>query len=68
MGEHRQVIELITPMANEAVNAGSGDNAMAELLLELGNAHHSVGEKDLALQAMATGRPWCGRRKRLSWV
>ena len=43
---HRQVVELLTPVADEALaQSGHGDNALAELLLELGNAHHALGEK-----------------------
>ena len=64
--EHRKVIELITPMANEAANhTDHGDNAMAELLLELGNAHHAVGEKDLALQRWRQGAHGAEGEKRL---
>ena len=30
--------------------AGHGDDDLAQLLLELGNAHHALGEKGRALQ------------------
>ena len=44
-GEHRQVVELLTPVADEAsAQALRGDDAVAELLLELGNAHHALGQ------------------------
>ena len=40
-GEHRQVVELLTPVTNGAIKrAGHNDNSLAELLLELGNAHY----------------------------
>ena len=65
-GEHRQVVELLTPIAEEAVAKSShGDNAMAELLLELGNAHHALGEKDHALKRWREGTHGAEGQKRL---
>ena len=65
-GDHRQVVELLTPVADEALNkSGHGDNALAELLLELGNAHHALGEKDLALQRWREGTHGAEKEKRL---
>ena len=39
---------------------------MAELLLELGNAHHALGEKDQALQRWREGTHGAEGEKRLS--
>ena len=65
-GDHRQVVKLLTPIADEArVNAGHGDNALADLLLELGNAHHALGEKNLALQRWREGTHGAEGEKRL---
>ncbi len=65
-GNHRQVVELLTPIADEALaHTGHGDNALAELLLELGNAHQALGEKDLALQRWREGTHGAEGEKRL---
>ena len=65
-GEHRQVVELLTPVTDQALAKFSqGDNAMAELLLELGNAHHALGEKDQALQRWREGTHGAEGEKRL---
>ena len=40
-----------------------GDNALAELLLELGNAHHFSGQKNQALQTLAGRVPKAQRAK-----
>jgi protein O-GlcNAc transferase len=65
-GEHRQVVELLTPAVDDALAvAGHGDNALADLLLELGNAHQSLGEKDLALQRWREGTHGAEGEKRL---
>ena len=65
-GEHREVVELLTPVADQALaKSGHGDNAMAELLLELGNAHHALGEKDHALQRWREGTHGAEGEKRL---
>ena len=62
-GDHRQVVELLSPVADNAlIQAGHGDKVLAELLLELGNAHHALGEKDRALQRWKR-HPWRRRRK-----
>ena len=46
LGQHQQVVDLLTPQVDAALaQANQGDNALAELLLELGNAHHSLGQK-----------------------
>ena len=58
--------KLLTPVADEALNkSGHRDNALAELLLELGNAHHALGEKDLALQRWRDGIHGAKEEKRL---
>ena len=65
-GEHRQVVELLTPAVDDAFAlAGHGDNALAELLLELGNAHHALGEKDQALLRWREGTHGAEGEKRL---
>ena len=65
-GEHRQVVELLTPVADEALaQSGRGDNSLAELLLELGNAHHALGEKNQALQRWREGTHGAEGEKRL---
>ena len=64
--EHRQVVELLTPLVDEALaKSGHGDNALAELLLELGNAHHSLGEKEQALRRWREGTQGAEGEKRL---
>ena len=65
-GEHRQVVELLTPVADDALRLSNhGDNSLAELLLELGNAHHSLGEKNQALQRWREGTHGAEGDKRL---
>ena len=65
-GEHRQVVELLTPFADEQLRrADRSDNSLAELLLELGNAHHSLGEKEQALQRWREGIHGAEGEKRL---
>ena len=65
-GEHRQVVELLTPVVDGALQrADRGDNSLAELLLELGNAHHALGEKDQALQRWKEGTHGAEGEKRL---
>ena len=65
-GEHRQVVELLTPAADEALGQSrNGDNALSELLLELGNAHHALGEKDQALKRWREGTHGAEGEKRL---
>ncbi len=65
-GEHRQVVELLTPIANDAISrCDKGNNSLAELLLELGNAHHALGEKDQALKRWREGTHGAEGEKRL---
>ena len=65
-GDHRQVVELLSPVADNAlIQAGHGDKVLAELLLELGNAHHALGEKDRALQRWKEGTHGAEGEKRL---
>ena len=65
-GEHQQVVNLLTPIADKTVAETSHrDNAIAELLLELGNAHHALGEKDRALQRWREGIDGAEGEKRL---
>ena len=66
LGNHRQVVELLSPVADEGLGqAGHGDNVLAELLLELGNSHHALGEKDRALQRWREGTHGAEGEKRL---
>ena len=65
-GEHRQVVELLAPVADNALRrTDHGDNSLAELLLELGNAHHALGENDQALQRWIEGTHGAEGEKRL---
>lgn len=65
-GDHQQVVELLTPMADEALaDTCQSDNTLAELLLELGNAHHTLGQKALALQRWREGTHGAVGEKRL---
>ena len=51
LGEYPQVVGLLTPVVEKSLtHTDRGDNALAELLLELGNAHHALGEKHRALK------------------
>ena len=50
---------------NALIQAGHGDKVLAELLLELGNAHHALGEKDRALQRWKEGTHGAEGEKRL---
>ena len=60
------VVELLTPIADDASNrSDDGDDSLAELLLELGNAHHALGEKDQALQRWREGTHGAEGEKRL---
>ena len=63
-GEHQQVVELLAPVVEQA-EAGASSNAMAELLLELGNAHHALDQKELALQRWQQGAHTAEGEKRL---
>ena len=62
--EHQQVVELLTPVVDQGVPEG-GSNALAELLLELGNAHHALDQKELALQRWQQGAHTAEGEKRL---
>lgn len=65
-GEHQQVVQLLTPVVDQAVpQSSTGDNALADLLLELGNAHHALGQDDLALQRWQQGTHGAEGDKRL---
>ena len=62
-GEHQQVVQLLTPVVEQALlQSNAGDNALADLLLELGNAHHALEQNDLALQRWQQGTR-CRRRQ-----
>ena len=64
--EFQQVIQLLTPVVEKALPySGSGDNALADLLLELGNAHHALSQDDLALQRWKQGTDGAEGEKRL---
>ena len=65
-GEHKKVVNLLSPIVDEAlVQSRQGDNSLAELLLELGNAHHALGEKDQALKRWREGTHGAEGDKRL---
>ena len=65
-GDHQKVVELLSPIVDKALAQGiREDNALAELLLELGNAHHNLGEKDRALQRWQEGTYGAEGEKRL---
>lgn len=64
-GEHQQVIELLTPVVEASSNPINGSNSLAELLLELGNAHHALGQKGLALKYWNEGTHGAEGEKRL---
>ena len=55
-GEHQQVVQQLTNIGDQALpNSDASDNTLADLLLELGNAHHALGQNDLALQRWQQG-------------
>jgi len=55
-GEHQQVVELLTPVADETLaQSSNGINELSEVLLELGNAYYALGDKDQALQRWREG-------------
>ena len=55
-GEHQQVVQQLTNIVDQALpNSDAADNTLADLLLELGNAHHALGQNDLALQRWQQG-------------
>ena len=63
--EHRQVVELLAPVADDALRLlNHGDNSLAELLLEPGNAHHHL-ERKIKPAAVERGYPWAEGDKRL---
>ena len=65
-GEHQQVVQLLTPVVEQALlQSNAGDNALADLLLELGNAHHALEQNDLALQRWQQGTQGAAGDKRL---
>ena len=65
-GENQQVVSLLTPVVEQALAQNrTGDNALADLLLELGNAHHAQGQHDLALQRWHQGTHGAEGDKRL---
>jgi predicted O-linked N-acetylglucosamine transferase (SPINDLY family) len=63
-GEHQKVVELLSPVVEQAAPA-QGSNALAELLLELGNAYHALDHKELALQRWQQGALSAEGEKRL---
>ncbi|MEB3235129.1 MAG: tetratricopeptide repeat protein [Cyanobacteriota bacterium] len=63
-GEHQRVVELLSPLVEQGVPAG-GSNALADLLLELGNAHHALDQQQLALQRWQQGAHSAEGEKRL---
>ena len=58
LGEHKKVIDLLRPIVEETKKTreiNDKDDEIAELLLELGNAHHALGHLDLALENWQEG-------------
>ena len=65
-GEHQQVVQLLTPVVEQSLPLiSAGDNELADLLLELGNAHHALGQHDLAMQRWQQGTHGAEGEKRL---
>ena len=64
LGRHKQVIELLAPLVEQALPQG-GSNAIADLLLELGNAHHELGDMEQALTHWQRGSLGAEGEKRL---
>ena len=65
-GEHQRVLQLLTPVVEQDLpHSSSGDNALSDLLLELGNAHHALEQNDLALQRWQQGTHGAEGDKRL---
>ena len=65
-GEHQQVVQLLTPVVEQSLpHISAGDNELADLLLELGNAHHALGQHDLAMQRWQQGTHGAEGEKRL---
>ena len=65
-GEHQRVLQLLTPVVEQHLpHSSSGDNALSDLLLELGNAHHALEQNDLALQRWQQGTHGAEGDKRL---
>ena len=63
---HQQVVQPLTPVVEQALlQSNAGDNALADLLLELGNAHHALEQNDLALQRWQQGTQGAAGDKRL---
>ena len=64
LNRHQQVVELLTPQTDQPVPEG-GSNALADLLLELGNAHHALGQLERALACWQRGALSAEGEKRL---
>ena len=64
LGRHQQVVALLTPQVEQTVPSG-GSNALADLLLELGNAHYSLGQMERALACWQRGAHSAEGEKRL---
>ena len=63
---YRQVVQLLLPIAEKASSHSDGDDdSKADLLLELGNAHHALDEKDQALKRWREGIHGAKGEKRL---
>ena len=63
-GKHQEVVELLAPWLEQAAPEG-GSNALADLLLELGNAHHALHHRELALRCWKQGALSAEGKKRL---
>ena len=60
------MVKILTPDSGGITAlSSSGDNALSDLLLELGNAHHALGQEDLALQRWQQGTHGAEGDKRL---
>ena len=64
LGRHQQVVDLLTPLVSQTVPEG-GSNALADLLLELGNAQYELGKKEEALANWQRGAHSAEGEKRL---
>lgn len=63
-GRFHQVVELLAPWLEQTAPVG-GSNALSDLLLELGNAHHALSNRELALRCWKQGALSAEGQKRL---
>jgi protein O-GlcNAc transferase len=63
-GRLQEVVQLLSPWLEEIPPEG-GSNALSDLLLELGNAHHALHNRELALRCWKQGALSAEGQKRL---